>query len=90
MELKNYMEVLVFDAIDELMKVNQNVCNCEKCRLDIAAKALSLLPTKYTVNYHGVVFTKANMFENQSNADVVSAVTKAIMIISQNPHHIEE
>jgi competence protein ComFB len=88
MELKNYMEILVFDAIDELFKTNQKICNCEKCRLDIAAKALSILPTKYTVNYKGEVFTKANLFQNQSNADIVSAVTKAIMLISQNPRHI--
>jgi len=84
------MEILVFDAIDELWKMNQNVCKCDKCRLDIAAKALSILPTKYRVNHQGEVFIKADMFHNQASADVVSAVTKAIIIITENPHHINE
>jgi len=90
MELKNYMEVSVFDAMDDLLKINPNVCNCEKCRLDIAAKALNSLPTKYIVNHQGEVFTKAYLYQNQASTDVISAVTKAIMIISQNPHHSNE
>ncbi|MDW7673467.1 MAG: late competence development ComFB family protein [Bacillota bacterium] len=87
MELKNYMEVMVLQAIDELLKKRSDICRCEKCRLDIAAKALNSLPPKYIVSYHGEVYTKTSVLQNQSNADVLRAVTQAIMHVSRNPHH---
>ncbi|MBS4025514.1 MAG: late competence development ComFB family protein [Clostridia bacterium] len=88
MELKNYMEVLVWQTLDELLKKRADICNCHKCRLDIAAKALNSLPPKYIVSYHGEVYTKVAVLQNQSNADVISAVTQAIMHVSKNPHHL--
>lgn len=44
MELKNYMEDLVMQQIDAVISANRDVCSCEKCRYDIAAIALTILP----------------------------------------------
>ena len=36
-QMKNYMEQIVLSAMEEILK-DINVCNCERCRYDIAAK----------------------------------------------------
>ncbi len=86
MELKNYMEELVFMKIDEILEM-QGLCNCERCRLDIAAIALNILPPRYYVTDLGGVYSKAKSFTTQSETDVVTAVLKGIELVSKKPRH---
>ena len=37
LSMKNYMEVIVMNTMDDILK-DINMCRCDKCRLDIAAK----------------------------------------------------
>lgn len=87
MELKNYMEVLVFDVMDEVLQNKPDICDCKRCKLDIAAKALNSLPAKYVVSQHGEVYTKSSVLEQQSKTDVLSKVVAAIEHVKKNPHH---
>lgn len=84
--LRNFMENVVLDVIDEITK-SMEVCNCNKCRLDIAAIALNNLPTKYIVTDKGELYSKVNLFKLQTNVDVRSAIIKAALIVSKNPMH---
>lgn len=85
-KLKNYMEELVINKADELLKL-LNICKCEKCRLDIIALALNDLPTRYVVSEKGALYTKLNELEQQFEIDVETAIVKAAVLVSKSPKH---
>jgi hypothetical protein len=35
-EIKNIMEEFVFNHLDKMMSSDDNICKCEKCRMDVA------------------------------------------------------
>jgi competence protein ComFB len=86
---KNYMEEVVDGTIEEILSYHDDVCGCERCRLDIKALALNHLPPKYVVTDIGYVYTKINELESQFKADVAVAVTNAIKVVRKNPRHAE-
>ncbi|HEX9060696.1 MAG TPA: late competence development ComFB family protein [Clostridia bacterium] len=85
-QIKNYMEVIVFNLMNEVLP-DINVCTCEKCRLDIAAIALDDLPPKYIVTEKGELYTKIDTLQQQFEVDVISAITKAAVLVKRNPRH---
>ena len=87
MQLKNYMEEAVDGTIEEILAHRDDVCTCDRCKLDIKALALNHLPPKYVVTDMGYVYTKVNELENQFKADITVAVTNALKIIRDNPRH---
>lgn len=89
MEIKNYMESLVWQQLDEIMKAHAGICKCEKCRYDIAALALNFLPPRYVVSEKGQTYTRIKALEQQFNIDILTAVSNAIKIVNSQPHHSE-
>ena len=87
MQVKNYMEDLVWERLDEVMINHKNVCHCEKCRYDVAALALNFLPPRYTVTTQGETFTRIRALEQQFNIDIYTAISHAVQIVSSKPHH---
>ncbi|MBP2651162.1 MAG: Late competence development protein ComFB [Firmicutes bacterium] len=87
MELKNSMEAVVRQALDELLDDYSEICKCERCRYDIMALALNVLPPKYVVSDRGAVLTRLSGLEQQFKVNVVCAVTNAIDIVKSKPHH---
>lgn len=87
LKLKNFMEDVVIQILDEILTEKKDFCNCERCRLDIMAIALNHLPPKYTVTEEGEVFTKIQLLSQQFRADAMVEIVKAIEIVSKNPHH---
>jgi len=85
-QVKNYMEEVVFSMIKEIIG-EINVCTCEKCMMDIAAIALNDLPPKYIVSEKGELYSKVNSLKQQFEVDVISAVTKAAVLVKRNPRH---
>ncbi len=49
-ELHNLIEDEVIRITNELLKDREDICTCDKCKLDIAAIALNNLKPKYVVN----------------------------------------
>ncbi|NMA66121.1 MAG: late competence development ComFB family protein [Clostridiaceae bacterium] len=88
MQLKNYMEEVVKYAVEEILH-DINVCQCERCKLDIIAKSLNDLPPKYVITPKGEVYSKINKLRNQFEVDVIAAVTKAAILVKRNPSHDE-
>ena len=85
--LENYMEVIVFNLIDDLM-AKCDCCKCEICRMDIAAYALNHLQPKYVVTRKGEVYSKVNeLLYYQYNTDITLAILDAIKVVSANPRH---
>lgn len=65
----------------------ENMCKCKKCRMDIMACALNLLPAKYYVTSRGELFNKLNELRNQFKVDVDVAVLTAISMVKKDPRH---
>lgn len=87
MKLYNYMEEVVKDTLEKLLSKKQDICKCQKCKLDMMAHALNRLPPKYVVSDKGIVFTKLQEVEIQFRADVTKELTRAIEHVSKNPQH---
>lgn len=88
MELQNYMEILMWQRLDDVLDAHPDVCRCEKCRYDIAALAMNFLPPRYVVTDRGQVYTKIKALEQQFTIDIVSAITHAVKIVKSSPHHV--
>lgn len=90
MELKNYMEILMWQQLDDVLLSHPGVCPCEKCRYDIAALTMNFLPPRYVVTDRGQMFTKIKSLEQQFTIDIITAITNAVTIVSSMPHHVED
>jgi competence protein ComFB len=87
--MKNYMESIVEDNLDKVIRKSGG-CFCNKCRMDIMAIALNSLPTKYIVTDKGHLFTKISALQQQFEVDVVSALANAIVQVRESPRHTQE
>jgi competence protein ComFB len=87
MQIQNYMEDVVQDELELLLAEKENICKCQKCKLDMMVWALNRLPPKYVITSKGRLYTKLKEQEVQFRADVVKELTKAIMCIGKNPQH---
>lgn len=87
MQLKNYMEDLVMNQLDAVISSNPDVCGCEKCRHDIAAMALTILPARYVVTPKGETYTKIQAMELQFTVNIISAIMEGIVVVKSHPHH---
>jgi len=87
MQIKNYMEDLVWTRLDAVMERVPAACRCEKCRHDVAALALNFLPPRYFVTDKGEMYSRVKALEVQFDIDVITAITNAIKIVNAQPHH---
>lgn len=85
--LKNYMEDCVWSYLDEILAKYPEACQCQTCRYDIVAITLNNLPPKYVVREEGELYSRINNLEVQYRIDIYAALTKAIMIVKDNPRH---
>ncbi len=86
MQIKNYMEEIVFSTMKEVLS-DINVCKCDKCLMDISAIALNDLPPKYIVTEKGELYSRINSLRQQFEVDVISAITKAAVLVKRSPRH---
>ncbi len=86
-EIKNYMEKMVKKNLESQLEKRNNICKCDRCKLDMMAYALNHLPPKYVVTDKGSIFTRLQELEVQMNADITREVFKAIELVSKNKRH---
>ena len=53
MELRNYMEEVVLQKLDQVLAQYPYCCKCDQCRRDIATLALNNLPPRYISSHKG-------------------------------------
>ncbi|MFH1460645.1 MAG: late competence development ComFB family protein [Candidatus Omnitrophota bacterium] len=86
MEIKNYMELIVEEAVDrELAEINEAWAKNPKAKLDLMALVLNRLPAKYVVTDKGRIMTKITETEVQFQADIIRELVRAIEIVRNNP-----
>ena len=79
----NVMESLVLQHLDTVIS-KFNSCSCDKCRCDIAAYALNLLPPKYIVEDPANIASISNEISSKL---VMDALIKAVIQVRANPRH---
>jgi competence protein ComFB len=84
-QLRNVLENYVIEKAKDILE-SQEMCNCEKCIMDVSAIALNRLPPKYVVTNKGEIYSKINLLILQFETDIVTAVTHGIKIVRENPH----
>jgi competence protein ComFB len=86
MELKNYMEIIVEEAVEkEWPMIKEDWAKSKRCKLDVMALVLNRLPARYVVTDKGRIMTKIKETEVQFQADVLREVVKAIVQVRKNP-----
>ena len=81
------MEYYVQQGLDTLLQQKPEICGCDRCRLDITALALNLLPPRYVVSATGEVFTNLDLDTTQWQANVLVAILRAFDIVRTKPRH---
>ena len=81
-----YMVIVVEDKLNKLIDEN-NVC--ENCKKDIFALSLNFLHPYYISTDTERITAKLTYVDKQSEADVITAVTKAINTIAPNCNHVK-
>lgn len=90
MRLKNYMEDVVTDVLDILLKERDGICKCKQCKTDIIAFALNRLPPKYIVSERGFTHSYIEEINNVDwKTDVISVVNLGIDIVSKRQRHFK-
>ncbi len=79
----NIMELLVYEHLDEVMS-KFNTCQCDRCRCDVAALALTNLPAKYVVTHPQYRSRAQQSIDLKS---VVDAMVKAVIQVRGNLRH---
>lgn len=86
MNLKNYMEDIVINTIDSVLR-QTGCCTCDVCRMDIIAIALNNLTPHYVVTQKGEIYARAGELALQFKADVFAAIAKGVQIVQSRPRH---
>ena len=87
MELTNYMEKVVLNKLDLVLKQYPSCCKCEECKRDIAILALNRLPPKYVSTQKGSIFAHLEEMDSQYDVIVTQEVVKAVEKVQQHPRH---
>ena len=86
----NYMEEIVKDYLNNILRTDpnySNICKCDHCIDDIMAKALNNLKPYYITTKKGEVFAEYSSLEIQHQAEVISEVIKAVEFVSTHKNH---
>ena len=87
MGIHNYMEDIVENVIDDVLFKRDDLCKCEKCKLDVMAWSLNRLPSKYIATQKGRVYAKLEELNCQFNTDVTREIAQGIDQVKGNPRH---
>jgi competence protein ComFB len=81
------MEDVVVEGYEDFAKRNPKYCNCERCKTDMIALALTHLRGKYAVSLEGEVLAKVARDDCQVRTDALVALMDAAEIVAKNPKH---
>ncbi len=87
MELKNLMEEEVLRVVEKLLKERDDICTCDRCKMDIAAITLNNIKPKYVVTEKGALFARVDSLSYQFDTDITVEAAKAIKKVGENPNH---
>lgn len=85
--IKNYMEIIVEQMLEEILENVDLKCKCKICQDDIKAIALNNLKPLYVATETGILYTKLNEFSIQFKTDIIQEMILSIKKVGLNPRH---
>ena len=84
--LRNVSEDLVEMHLDACI-TKSDMCTCDRCRADVKAFALNILPPHYVVTDFGDALTRAQALSIQFSVDILTAIMKGVVAVKNGPRH---
>ncbi|MCK8823889.1 late competence development ComFB family protein [Fuchsiella alkaliacetigena] len=84
----NLLESAVRDKLDELLEERDDFCECEQCRKDMIAYALSNLKPRYAGSKEGkVLLDSVDISSKQTEMDILRVLLEGAKKVKETPHH---
>lgn len=84
--VKNILEELILLKLEKTMD-HFGICTCEICKDDVMAFALNNLQPRYASSTGGDVMIRFGMNSEQGQAELLTAISKGIERVKNNPRH---
>jgi competence protein ComFB len=85
----NYNEEVVSHYIELLLAERDDICTCQRCRLDVMAFACNRVQPRYIASERGHTHAYLDRHNTQNQADIISIVAEGIEIVSSRTRHFE-
>ena len=82
--LRNYTEEMVRSYVDSRLP-KEDICDCERCKLDIIAYMLNNLPASYGITHRGYLFDKLKESDFQNRVTISDVFYKAVIAVRERP-----
>jgi competence protein ComFB len=84
--LYNSLEEIVRQKTKEIV-AKLDMCQCEKCYLDICALVLNEMPAKYVTTVKGNLMAKLPVLAHKKEVEITTLITKIAKMVQANPMH---
>ena len=82
--LRNYTEEMVRAYVDQYLP-KEEVCDCNRCKLDVIAHMLNNLPASYGISHRGYLFDKLKEMDPQNRVTIADYFYKAVLAVKERP-----
>ncbi|SJZ51867.1 late competence development ComFB family protein [Selenihalanaerobacter shriftii] len=84
----NLIEDEVMSKVDEILTDKEEFCDCDQCKQDILALALSNLKPRYAGSEEGkIILNSTDLSSEQTQLDILRSVLEAAKKVHERPHH---
>ncbi|MFW6030261.1 MAG: late competence development ComFB family protein [Halanaerobiales bacterium] len=85
---KNLLKKRVEEEVAQVLEENDEFCDCDQCKADVAALALNNLRPRYAGSEEGeVVLESTDISSTQTEMDIYRTVLETAKIVNSRPHH---
>ena len=82
--LRNYTEEMVRAYVDQNIP-KEDICDCERCKLDVIAFMLNQLPASYGISHRGYLFDKLKGTDFQNRVTISDCFYRAVLAVKDRP-----
>lgn len=82
----NVYENLVNERLEEFQTMF-DVCTCQRCTADVAALALTNLPSKYIVTDNAKTIPLLSFYREKFKSSVAAQLSSACIVVKEHPYH---
>lgn len=85
---------VLVNAYDEMVRTNvknlmskTNMCQCEKCFLDVCAMVFNRQYTRFVTTQKGALFAKVPEMAHSNQVEMTVVILEAINLVKNSPKH---
>ena len=82
--LQNYTEEMVRAYVDQNLP-KEDICDCDRCKLDVIAHMLNNLPASYGITHRGYLFDKLKTADLGHRVTISDCFYKAVVAVKERP-----